>query len=274
MIDFENDVLVLESMHYDDFQVTRRADDNVAIEWRCRVAVQVPDSASSSASSSSQNCCCWATLCGTAQQDDPICVLDVTNTSRTNLGRLNAALFEFLRCERAESAFDAIVFVEQHAHEFMTLDDDAHEPGGARRRQLRHRREAVYFHHLYSTVKRRKIVSFAQERSLNGFSVAGKPGMLLVEGEHDSVVDFVRLVRNLAWQKMSTRAAEVTDNVESVDALNALNRCDRFAELSLAAHGARSNHASLADVKSYMAERHIDSEVFELLFPSQLVGAM
>jgi hypothetical protein len=41
----------------------------------------------------------------------------------------------------------------------------------------------LHFHHVYSTDKKQKLVSWATELGLSGFLMAGKPGMLCAEGE-------------------------------------------------------------------------------------------
>lgn len=40
----------------------------------------------------------------------------------------------------------------------------------------------IYSHHIYSKFKRKEVVSLARENNLTGFCVAGKPGIICVEG--------------------------------------------------------------------------------------------
>jgi hypothetical protein len=40
----------------------------------------------------------------------------------------------------------------------------------------------LHFHHIYSSDKRQKLISWAKELDLGGFLMAGKPGMVCAEG--------------------------------------------------------------------------------------------
>lgn len=52
----------------------------------------------------------------------------------------------------------------------------------------------IYSHHIYSKFKRRDVVNLARENSITGFCLAGKPGIICMEG---SVEDC-----DYCWQKV------------------------------------------------------------------------
>ena len=56
----------------------------------------------------------------------------------------------------------------------------------------------IYSHHIYSKFKRRDIIAWANELTLNGFSMCGKPGMICVEGRmYQNKVSFTDMRRML-----------------------------------------------------------------------------
>jgi hypothetical protein len=66
-------------------------------------------------------------------------------------------------------------------------------------------REFIYFHHVYDKMKRRMIIEWATELDLTGFLLAGKPGIVCVEGEESNVLEYIQRLRNLSWKNMSSR---------------------------------------------------------------------
>ena len=63
----------------------------------------------------------------------------------------------------------------------------------------------VYIHHIYSKYKRRNIVSWAREYNLTGFLMAGKPGVIYVEGILNNIEEYCVKVRGLNWKKMTCK---------------------------------------------------------------------
>ena len=66
-----------------------------------------------------------------------------------------------------------------------------------------------YFHHIYSTEKRKYIVEWARELQLSGFSLPGKPGLICVEGAKADVQEYLARVKRLPWQRMQSRVSSV-----------------------------------------------------------------
>lgn len=53
----------------------------------------------------------------------------------------------------------------------------------------------IYSHHIYSKFKRRDVANLAKENSLTGFCLAGKPGIICIEGTLEDC--------DYCWQKVS-----------------------------------------------------------------------
>lgn len=60
----------------------------------------------------------------------------------------------------------------------------------------------ISMHHIYCDRKKGFIVDRAQELCLGGFYLFGKPGRVVVEGDHNKVLRYERDLRCLRWQKI------------------------------------------------------------------------
>jgi len=54
------------------------------------------------------------------------------------------------------------------------------------------RRHWIWSHHIYSQKKRHSMVEWCSELKLRGACLAGKPGLIIVEGDADCVREFIR----------------------------------------------------------------------------------
>lgn len=62
---------------------------------------------------------------------------------------------------------------------------------------------------LHSTTKRSEILHQAKELQLTGILKHGFPGIVIVEGELQNVLEYVRRIQRLRWQQMSVRGEEI-----------------------------------------------------------------
>ena len=60
-----------------------------------------------------------------------------------------------------------------------------------------------------SSVKRKAIVENAQELKLGGISKPGFPGVVIVEGQMENVLEYVRRTQRLRWQQMVVRGEDI-----------------------------------------------------------------
>ena len=60
-------------------------------------------------------------------------------------------------------------------------------------------------HHIYCETKKEVIVQKAEELSLTGLFVFGKPGAVVVEGTAESIDEYERSLRRLRWQKFQVQ---------------------------------------------------------------------
>ena len=70
-------------------------------------------------------------------------------------------------------------------------------------------REWIYFHHVYSSSKRKSMVKWAAELAVSGFVMVGKPGLAMVEGPKAAVREWHARVASMNWQRMQQKMREV-----------------------------------------------------------------
>lgn len=69
----------------------------------------------------------------------------------------------------------------------------------------------IYSHHIYSVNKRKRIVNWAKELDLNGFSMPGKPGIICVEGISGNVQEYWARLRTVPWQRLQIKETQKYD---------------------------------------------------------------
>ena len=67
------------------------------------------------------------------------------------------------------------------------------------------RRSFLWFHHIYSSIKKRNINQLAKQYKETGFCVTGKPGIIVLEGRRESVSDYIATLKSWNWQRMIVR---------------------------------------------------------------------
>lgn len=79
-------------------------------------------------------------------------------------------------------------------------------PLGASTKNLK--RKLMWFHHIKSLEKRRRIIEWARELQLGGYCKPGFPGILIFEGEGGAVTTYTRRLQCLTWQALTVRGEE------------------------------------------------------------------
>lgn len=63
-------------------------------------------------------------------------------------------------------------------------------------------------HHIYDKVKRRKLLELCLEKSIGGFTLPGKPGVICLEGSPRDCAEAVAVIKSWNWQKICTKFEE------------------------------------------------------------------
>ncbi|XP_050493193.1 RWD domain-containing protein 2A isoform X3 [Bombus huntii] len=118
----------------------------------------------------------------------------------------------------------------------------------------------IYSHHIYSKYKRNKIVDLAEENSLTGFCLAGKPGVICIEGAFEDCDYCWQKIKSMNWQKILLRLIE--EEKDCKDMMDIMRKFKDFQEIFFTTSG---RHNDMNQVLKYLIE-HKSQHVFQELF--------
>ena len=140
------------------------------------------------------------------------------------------------------------------------------KPENAKKHDDKFTRMWIYSHHIYNKIKRRDVIDFSAELKLTGFSMPGKPGMIVVEGYSDCVEEFWRRVRNMTWKKITMKEKEDCDIV-SGKTVDHYRKFENFEEKNFDARPGRGRevHMNLGLLYQFLEQRDC-GHIFTLFF--------
>ncbi|XP_046623895.1 RWD domain-containing protein 2B [Neodiprion virginianus] len=110
----------------------------------------------------------------------------------------------------------------------------------------------IYSHHIYSKLKRREIIEIAKENNLSGFCLAGKPGIVCIEGASEECEDWWQRIKAMNWQKILVKFKE-DDPVENSN-LNIHRKFSTFQEISFPSS---DRHNDMGELYKYLTEHNV-----------------
>jgi len=66
----------------------------------------------------------------------------------------------------------------------------------------------IHSHHIYSKNKIKSIEDWAEELNLSGFILAGKPGLVCIEGAEENCQMWWQRVKSMNWQRITCKLQE------------------------------------------------------------------
>ncbi|XP_043267375.1 RWD domain-containing protein 2B [Venturia canescens] len=118
----------------------------------------------------------------------------------------------------------------------------------------------IYSHHIYSNLKRKDIADEAKENSLTGFCLAGKPGIICVEGAKDDCEYWWQKIKVMNWHKILVKLIEDEDMFD-----NNLENYRKFSEFQEISFPTTDKHNDMGQLLKYLTE-HGCQYVFKELF--------
>lgn len=109
----------------------------------------------------------------------------------------------------------------EHTEESRGLDDE-----------VSYARLWIYSHHLYSKAKKTSIKDWCKEMGLDGFFLAGKPGIICVEGLREHTSMFWWNIRHLNWQRIVLKEEQSITTRPSSDKLGGWKKFSDFREVT------------------------------------------
>lgn len=191
-----------------------------------------------------------------------------SSLNRTQQLLLNEALGEVAkRQEEGEPCIYVLIsWLQDNGEQYLAAcaKDEGKEPNrGSKDREEEKRasfaRYWIYSHHIYGKIKRKAIIALAKENSITGFCLAGKPGVICMEGASEDCEYCWQEIKSMSWHKILVRLLEKEEDCESVDISR---KFDNFQEV---AFPTSERHNDMGEVLKYLAE-HRSQHAFKELF--------
>ncbi|XP_076653292.1 RWD domain-containing protein 2A isoform X1 [Halictus rubicundus] len=119
----------------------------------------------------------------------------------------------------------------------------------------------IYSHHIYSKFKRKEVVNLAKENSLTGFSMAGKPGVICVEGAYEDCEYYWQKIKSMNWHRIVIRLLEKHEDCPNIDSMR------QFNDIQEIAFPTSERHNDLGQLLKYLTDlnlQHAFKELFGL----------
>ncbi|KAI5271300.1 hypothetical protein E4T47_05354 [Aureobasidium subglaciale] len=114
-----------------------------------------------------------------------------------------------------------------------------------------------YFPSLSTREKRLHMVLWAPSYSLTGFVLAGKPGLLCLEGTSPSISAYMNEIKTVSWSDIPPHQKKVTERYreEGDEVKRAFGDMSEITDLVGEKHGARQNRGDMAAIENWLKEK-------------------
>ncbi|EFN77386.1 RWD domain-containing protein 2A [Harpegnathos saltator] len=117
----------------------------------------------------------------------------------------------------------------------------------------------IYSHHIYSKFKRRDIANLAKENLITGFCLAGKPGIICIEGTLEDCDYCWQKIKAMNWHKILIKLMEKEKDCNNVDNLR------KFTDFQEVSFPTTERHNDMGQLLKYLTE-HDCQHAFKELF--------
>ncbi|XP_076758150.1 RWD domain-containing protein 2A [Xylocopa sonorina] len=187
--------------------------------------------------------------------------------NRTQQLLLNQALSNVVKQQaEGESCIYALIsWLQDNGEEYLAASNKDQEKDVDDRdknkveKPINFARYWIYSHHIYGKEKRKDVIALAKENSVTGFCLAGKPGIICMEGNFEDCDYCWQKLKSMNWHKILIRLIEKEEDCENVDSLRKFND---FQEISFPSS---ERHNDMGKVRKYLVE-HKSQHVFKELF--------
>ncbi|KAG5321267.1 RWD2A protein, partial [Pseudoatta argentina] len=136
---------------------------------------------------------------------------------------------------------------------------DANTSGTEDRTAVVFSRYWIYSHHIYSKIKRRDVANLAKESSITGFCLAGKPGIICMEGTLEDCDYCWQKIKAMNWHKILIKLMEKEEDCSNVDNMR------KFTEFQEVSFPTTERHNDMGQFLKYLTD-HDCQHVFKELF--------
>ena len=114
-----------------------------------------------------------------------------------------------------------------------------------------------YFPSISTRAKRDDLVNFAPIYGLSGFLMAGKPGILCLEGGSIAIDDFMKFIKTDSWGDIPSQHKKVSERYRQTDAnlSRVFDGMEEITETVGERRGERANRSDMKALEAWLVER-------------------
>ncbi|KAL4892181.1 ubiquitin-conjugating enzyme/RWD-like protein [Aspergillus ambiguus] len=179
--------------------------------------------------------------------------------SRAEVARLGAEM-------PSDDVFEAFKYIQTEAVEYLK----AQPPPTPNQMANQHGplvRVWFYFPSLSTRGKRDDLVDYAPGYGLTGFVLAGKPGLLCLEGSSENIDDYMRFIKTHSWGDIPSHQKKVSERYRETDAverafMDMSEITDSLGERS----GQRANRGDMQALEVWLRNRGLQEAFGKVIF--------
>lgn len=111
-----------------------------------------------------------------------------------------------------------------------------------------------YFPSISTRSKRDDIVHYAPSYGLSGFLLAGKPGVLCLEGGSSAIDDFMKFIKTESWGDIPSQHKKVSERYREADATRAFGDMREVTDMIGERRGERANRNDMKALEAWLNE--------------------
>lgn len=121
-----------------------------------------------------------------------------------------------------------------------------------------------YFPSLSTREKRQHMVDWAPSYSLTGFVLAGKPGLLCLEGSASDIDAYMNEIKTVSWGDIPSHQKKVSERYRETgpEVTRAFDGMIEITDLVGERHGARQNRGDMAAIEAWLKDKGL-GDMFE-----------
>lgn len=107
--------------------------------------------------------------------------------------------------------YQIVNWLQDNVDEIVKTESLSNDTKEVEMMTIENERVWIWSHHIYSKIKRQNIVKLCKGNKLNGFMWPGKPGVICIEGNAESVQEVTRTIKSWQWQKLKVIKVETSN---------------------------------------------------------------
>lgn len=124
-----------------------------------------------------------------------------------------------------------------------------------------------YFPSLSTRGKRDDLVNYAPDYSLTGFVLAGKPGILCLEGESTNIDSYMSFIKTESWGDIPSHQKKVSERFrETVDVQRVFSKMEEITDSVGERSGQRVNRGDMQALEAWLSARGLQEAFEKVIF--------